>query len=339
MTQKVSNRTITVLKLLSNPSTLGFFNFMKYKRWDDFKVPCSAIQDVMSRPKPCRNLTVRQRSDYEKLKSATDLSEKDQQKLDHLLAKMAYYEDPVLSQSAIKFLVKRYAWEKYHRRTASTGKFRSPVAKGNQLEDEAIEMISRVDGIAYSKQEDFASNEYLIGHCDVLCVDHNKIIDIKTAWSINNFMPHHVNKLERKYWMQMQGYMELYGMDNAEVCQVLLNTPPHLIERERAKYTEKYVFGEIDREKYDEEMEKLDLAFGYGKIPERRRIITYHIKRCPEVIQKIYKRVERCRVWLNEFERIHVNNKKIITLTEQYVNGEPPEDNSEPDTADSREGD
>ena len=310
---------------------------MKYKDWSDFVVHCSGIHEIMSKPPKARDLTPKNRDDYNKLILKDELTDAEKKRLDFYVKKIEYFNDPDLSKTAIKHLMKRYAWDRYNNKIAATGTSRSPVAKGNQLEDEAIEMLSVFDKAKYKKITESRRNEYLLGCCDIFCSEQNKIIDVKTVWNINTFLPHLTDPLDKKYWYQMQGYLEVYNVPYGEVCYVLLNTPPHLIERERAKYTEKYVFGEIDRERYDEEMEKLDMAFSYDKIPAKRRIIRFVVDRYPEIMPVIYRRVERCRDWLNEFERKHVLTKKIITLPEIYAKQQ--EDNPEPDPTDTRSSD
>lgn len=302
-------------------------------------VHCSGIYEILKNPKGCTNLTAKQRIIYDKLIAKDGVfDEKEENTFKHYTDKINRFNDPELSQSAIKYLIKRYAWEKYNKKTAATGFMRSPAAKGNELEDEAVIMLSELDKVKYIKPEVSTSNNFILGKCDILCPEQNKIVDIKTAWNINTFLPCLTTQLSRQYWFQMQGYLEIYNADYGEVCFMLLNTPIHLVERERAKYTEKYVFGEINRERYDEEMEKLDLAFNYNKIPEKRRVIRYIINRCPEILPRIYQRVKRCREWLNHFEKVHLTNKRIVTLAEQFINAAK-EDNTESDSDESRESD
>ena len=77
--------------------------------------------------------------------------------------------------------------------------------------------------------------------------------------------------------------------------------------------------GEIDAEKFEESMERLDLNYDYSKIPNSRKIITFQVTREPAFMEKVYKKVEKCREWMAEFDKIHSDNKKIITLSEKYA--------------------
>lgn len=138
----------------------------------------------------------------------------------------------------------------------------------------------------------------------------------------------YITTLSVKYWMQMQAYLELYDLEVGEVCWVLLNTPPFLIERERTKFTEKYMTGEIEAEKFEEHMERLDLNYDYNIIPRKRKIITFVVNRERSFMEKVSKKVEKCREWMAEFDKIHSDNKKIITLSDKYASNIE-EDNTE----------
>ena len=80
---------------------------------------------------------------------------------------------------------------------------------------------------------DTIENDYLVGRCDIFHPKDDKIIDTKISWNVNSFLKSRTSTLSAKYWYQMQGYMELYNVNNAEVVFLLLNTPPELIEREK----------------------------------------------------------------------------------------------------------
>lgn len=292
---------------------------MKYKDWSSFRVDCYGIGDIMTRPQNVRGLTKAEKKKYAALSAKEELSEAEQADFAELIVKLdRYAEDYDLSATAIEFLLRRYAWQKYNKKVAPTGFARSSMLKGNELEADAIKLLAKIDGIDYRKADQPAKNEHIVGRCDIW-ISEEKVIDTKVSWSVNTFLPKLQQKLDKTYWFQMQGYMELYNVDRADVCFVLLNTPPYLVDREAAKYTEKYVFGEISRERYENEMEKLDLSFNYDIIPQNRRVIRHIVHRYPDIMPVVYKRVNRCREWLNNFERLHINNKPITISPESYV--------------------
>lgn len=308
----------------------GIFYFMEHTDWSKLLISASNISCIMSRPRNCTDLTASQKEKFSTIQSKGELNENEKKTFDILTAKRQRFNDPPLSAAAKKYLITRYSWEKYNRGTLPVHEKSSCLIKGNELEADAIKMLSKRDRVKYIAGAEFISNEYVFGRCDIYSPERKKVIDIKVSWGIHSYLPNHIATLSTKYWMQMQAYLELYNLDVGEVCWVLLNTPPFLIERERTKFTEKYMTGEIDAEKYEENMERLDLNYDYSKIPRKRKIITFVVNREPNFMEQVSKKVEKCREWMAEFDKIHSDNKKIITLSDKYATSLQ-EDNPEPD--------
>jgi hypothetical protein len=310
---------------------------MKYKDWSDWRVPCSKIGEIMVRPKKVTLPSARDYNRAAKLNGKDELTQDDIDLLTSIKVKEARYANPEISATAIKLLISRYSWEKYNKRMVTIDFARSSARKGNLMEEDAIEIVSSLDKTKYVKESCHINNDYMVGVCDVFHNGGRRIIDVKASWNIYTFMPNLIKPVERSYWYQAQGYMELYDADIAEVCHVLVNTPPHLIAREREKIGDRFLTGEITKDKYEEAMEGLDHSFDYNKIPMKRRVIRQEISRYKDVIPLIYSKVHKCRDWLNEFERIHVSNHKIIVPPDKYIDYvSTEEDNLESDTADPR---
>ncbi len=319
-------------------SDVGALFYMKYKNWDEFLVHASSIWQIMSKPPNCTDLTKNQKFTYEKLqekRAAGELKTTDFEKFEYLKAKMLRYNDPELSKVAITHLIRRYAIDKYNKKIAATGQLRAFASKGNQLESQAIDLLSEVDGIDYIRPDKAESNGFVLGKCDAICPNGTKVIDAKVSWNSVTFLSIRNNKLKKQHWYQMQGYLWLYGLEYGEVRNVLLNTPEHLADRERLRQTERYMMGEIDSDIYDEKMEELETCFDYDSIPVRRRIITFGVYRNEEVISKIANRVKKCREFLNEFEKMHLQNKIVVTSPDDYINANSEENNTEYNPADS----
>lgn len=295
---------------------------MRYQDWSKFRAYPTGIYELMSNPKSCTDLTPSQRSKLDKLilKSATEiLTEKEAETVVFFQKKIARFSDPELSSVAIKYLLRRYAFEKYRKKTAAIGPQRSSIAKGTELEGEAIQFIQELHGTKLEIPENSTGNEFLFGKCDAIDRSRKEIIEAKVIWSMDTYMSNY-RQLPKKVWYQVQGYMDIHQLERAQVYYVILNTPAHLLERERAKFWEKYQYGEIDKEKYLEESERFDLAYTINTIPKKRRFINFEVNYCPELFPKVYRRIEKARDWLAEQERRHMNAKKIIVLNEEYLN-------------------
>ena len=304
---------------------------MKYKIWDDFKVHCSGISRIMTRPKTGFNdLTQKDRVKLASLVDKEEKTEADLAQIEFFAQKRANFLNPPLSESAKSYLIERYGAEKYNIRRASAGGRQKPtVTKGVALENEGIELVKFIDKIQYHQPDCPISNDYMSGMCDILCYENKRIIDIKTSWNAANFMGNRrSSKLAFQQWCQIQGYMELYDINDGQVCHVLVNTPPHLIDQEKINLFRRYTFGEITRDTYDEEIEKYDSLFDYGKIPINKRIIRFDVKRFPEFAPMVARKVDMCREWLNAFERTFLLNKNIVTSASDYLNVQVSEENS-----------
>jgi hypothetical protein len=59
------------------------------------------------------------------------------------------------------------------------------LTKGIDLEDTSIDLYNEVHGTLYLKNTERLSNEFITGECDINAED--KIIDIKTSWSLETF--------------------------------------------------------------------------------------------------------------------------------------------------------
>lgn len=285
----------------------------------------------MSRPKNSNDLTKRDRSALQKIQSKEELIEADILKLKELDAKRERFLNPPLSETCKKYLVGMFGYMKYNAKIAKTAQSQKPcVSKGVELEEQGIELVSFIDKKQYERPTGYVENDYFIGVCDAICLEEGHILDVKTSWNASNFMAVRIsNKLSHSHWGQMQGYLNLYNLDRGTVCFVLANTPPHLIEQEKASLFKKYMFGEIDREKYEVDTAKFDSLFNFEKIPINKRIIRFEVNKSPEYVQKVIQRVELCREYISEFDKSFMKNKNIVTSAEDYMNVPSEEDTIE----------
>ncbi|WP_343514339.1 hypothetical protein [Acinetobacter baumannii] len=144
------------------------------------------------------------------------------------------------------------------------------TAKGNMLEELAIEMSGKMRYRNYQKHVGRVSNDLITGECDVLDLERKLIIDTKCTWDIGTH-PFFQDEAEEKakkagYDWQMQGYMWLYDCEQATVDFWLLPCPIELTN------------DWDDREQLIDLVERIDL---------RERLTTVTYKRDEAMIQKI----------------------------------------------------
>lgn len=306
---------------------------MKYKNWDDFKLHVSSIRVALTHPPNVKPLNKTDLAKIEKIVSKGDITEAEEKEIDALREKERMFLNPPLAKATISMLTRRYPREKYEKMVLSIGKHFPTIQKGTMMEGDAVMELNKFYKKDYERNTESFENDYLKGFPDIFHKEDGLVIDTKISWNIESFFKARLEKLAATYWYQMQGYLELTGAKHGKVCFILLSTPQELIEKEKLKTITDFAMGAINREKYDSKMEMYELSFDYEKIPIRRRIIEFNVKKCDEIFPVVYKKVEKCREWLNWFEKEHLSSKKIITLAEDYVNSAK-ESSSEPDTGD-----
>ena len=101
------------------------------------------------------------------------------------------------------------------------------IDKGQQQEQDSIELLNTVRMESYTKHVGRVSNDYLTGECDIITSD--TIIDIKTSWSIDTWPALPQDGINSDYEWQMRAYMMLYDRPQAEVIYCLVTTDPDLL--------------------------------------------------------------------------------------------------------------
>ena len=76
------------------------------------------------------------------------------------------------------------------------------LTKGIDMEDTSIDLYNEVHGTLYLKNTERLSNEFITGECDINAED--KIIDIKSSWSLETFpaSPDDVNNKDYEWQLR-----------------------------------------------------------------------------------------------------------------------------------------
>ena len=152
------------------------------------------------------------------------------------------------------------------------------TAKGNLLEDLAIQMSGKMRLRNYQKHVGRVENELITGECDVLDLERKLIIDTKVTWDIGThpfFQDEAMEKVKKAgYDVQMQAYMWLYDCEVAHVDFWLFPCPPELLKD----------WDDIDQ-----------LVHLVEAIDIRERKTTVTIERDEAIIQKIKDKIPHCQ--------------------------------------------
>jgi hypothetical protein len=230
----------------------------------------------------------------------TQTAQKSYAKIVSLEAALTTKADTEPLSEGLKGVLKNiYGWEKYKRYPTIQDEAKLQFSKGIESEDDTIRLLSALDGEEYKKCEEKFENEYLIGKPDIIKKSGNKInyvIEAKTSWDMRTFTDIIGTDLLSNYWWQIQGYFALTGADVGEVSYCLVSTPYDLINKQIQHFKDKG---------YEVSEQEIINSLRFDDIPPKERRIKYQVERDDDAIERIYIRLQRCREYLTEIEKIH----------------------------------
>ena len=96
------------------------------------------------------------------------------------------------------------------------------IMKGREQEQDSIDLLNSVRFTNYVKNEVTVENDYLIGTADI--VIEQRVIDIKTPWSLKTFAAFAEDAVNPLYEWQLRAYMMLYDKPCAELIYCMVTT-------------------------------------------------------------------------------------------------------------------
>lgn len=102
------------------------------------------------------------------------------------------------------------------------------MEKGIEVEDQSIELVNRVFFTNYKKNAERRTNDWITGECDII-VPGEKVIDIKSSWSLATFPALSKSGEDKGYEWQGRAYMMLWDVDQFEINYCMVSTPEHLV--------------------------------------------------------------------------------------------------------------
>jgi hypothetical protein len=209
---------------------------------------------------------------------------------------MTYPNKDTLSPGPKTFLGKIFKEEIYGKSKEIKSKY---IDKGILVEQEAIEMYSRVLGKELTKNEERYKNEYITGIPDIL---DDVLVDIKSSWDYSTF-PFTSEKIPNNdYYWQLQGYMALTDRETSKLVYCLVDTPDGIIFND-LKATAGSLGLHVDELPEDLVQEIWD-SHKYSNLNPRMLIKEFVVERNQEDIDAIYKRVELARGYLNDLNQL-----------------------------------
>jgi len=171
--------------------------------------------------------------------------------------------------------------------------------KGLQMEDEAIDFAGQVLGWDFVvKNEQGYENDWISGTPDV--ITKYLLADIKCSWDGNTFPLFDAELKNKDYFWQLQGYMWLTGLDQAELVYCLMDTPHQIVEDEvrRAHWKAGLIDEDLDLR------EAVQSQHTFDHLPNNLRIKRFIVERNEDAIENIKEKVELAREYYEQLKSI-----------------------------------
>ena len=279
--------------------------------------PCK-LSDIMSEPNG--KFTDKHRIELDRLKEKDELTQNQEWYLQDLEYRLENYNPKSIGTKCQSYLIYLYSYFKYGRSELMTDDTSFALVKGSLTEVAATSLVSRVTAQDLFRYKIPVKNDYLSGYLDVLDAKDieksKRVIEIKNAASLVNFLRASKCTIPIEWKWQMQGYLALTGKESGVVYYCLVDMPDHLIFQQREILKTRLCPDGVETDLFLEEWERKEQTFRYSHIPEEERVMPFYVERDEKLIENIYEKIELCREWLAEFEQTHKKRTYGIVLDE-----------------------
>jgi hypothetical protein len=208
-------------------------------------------------------------------------------------------DDVTLSDGAKTHLMDLYVSITTGRNTDIENKY---IKKGNNVEEDALTLYSRVKKQMFRKNEEHLKNDYIMGTPDTFTGESifnaEFVPDMKSSWDLYTFYRTFTKPLANIYFWQTVGYQWLTNAKSGSIAFCLVDTPEPLIEAEIKRVW--YKMGQpLDNDKnFIEMQQEIRKSLTYDDIDFRKRLLEYFVEWQDDYAVKIKKYVIAGREYL-----------------------------------------
>ncbi|MCC3214986.1 hypothetical protein LIV57_06850 [Chryseobacterium sp. X308] len=291
---------------------------MKVVDFNEHLFRCSQLGKLMVGVSPA--LTVNQEKELSELRSKMltgKITDKQVIKMGDLIRKKE--EKPELSKSVETHLADIHKGFFMKRDRQISNKF---TEKGIIVEEKSITLYSEVKNTLFLKNQKYYKNKFIHGTPDNV---QKKVRDMKNSWSLDSFPMYETVIGNKDYEWQLQGYMELTGIKEAELVYALVDTPNKIIIDELRRLDWKQgiydingnvkeeriplvvetvtnmIYTEQGLDEFCQESMSIEKKWftDFFEIPKELRIKVFELEYSKEAIQALYEQIKLCRERLN----------------------------------------
>ena len=202
----------------------------------------------------------------------------------------------ILSETAKASLRELWVREVFGREKFDTSN--KYTEKGIMCEPDSMDLIKRVTGKTYFKNNDRLENEFVNGTPDIILngppTDASKIIDVKTSWDLWTFAAVDRAAALKSYYYQLLGYMWLTNAPVSELIYCLVNTPDEIMNNELYKLSFRYP----EMNESEEKAERFRRNYIFDDIPDELKLKSFIIEFDGNDIEILQERIVAARAYL-----------------------------------------
>lgn len=232
-----------------------------------------------------------------------------------------------LSTTAINYLKEIHLESLFGRNKEVHSKY---TDKGIQVEEYSISLYTRVYGTLVLKNKERLTNNYFTGETDNKDKIKSLVRDFKSSWDFSTFPFFEESIPNSDYDWQLHGYMDLSGMDAAELVYCLIDTPYKQIDDELRRLDWKHniftIDGEVRKDNIDLVVETVsnliysekglkeyclqssvvDIKWfsSFKEIPEELRVKVFSIEKDQNKINALYNQCDVARDFLKGIKKL-----------------------------------
>ncbi len=205
--------------------------------------------------------------------------------------------------------------------------------KGIIVEEKSITLYSEVKNTLFLKNQKYYKNKFIHGTPDNV---QKKVRDMKNSWSLDSFPMYETIIGNKDYEWQLQGYMELTGIKEAELVYALVDTPNKIIVDELRRLDWKQgiydingnvkedriplvvetvtnmIYTEHRLDEFCQESMSIEKKWftDFFEIPKELRIKVFELEYSKESIEALYEQIRLCRERLNSLTEVMASQLK-----------------------------
>ena len=255
------------------------------KRFSRYQVNASQLPELMSREHGNIPPTEKDLDEFLRIlsKDMIDITERQKSLLQQFVTKTLNYDNYSLSGTIKKALYQHYSYIRYGIGKVSLGSaIPAQLEKGEVAEPAAIELLSKVDGIQYTKNVDLYHSTFFKGIPDIVLKEGDKVVgvkDVKVSFDLPSFLERvDGDSLKDDRW-EMIAYMDILNLKEGELCYCLVNMPDRMKEHKLKEYRERLVLLGISSDHIRRRLKTVEKSMIYDFLPPEKRIRRFTVAR------------------------------------------------------------